>query len=84
MPEPKDVKAGDPCPQCGGEFAVDHVQAPDRLIARKTRNALNPNAAARFTAHVKEKTDEQGVIHCCTICGYRARFQPTKSTKRAA
>jgi hypothetical protein len=67
---------GDPCPQCGGAFIVDETQRPDVLIERKRRNASIPSAAERFAEHVTEKAAKHGVIHRCTGCGYRDRFQP--------
>jgi len=83
MPKTKELAAGDPCPTCGGDLRVDHLQAPDALIDRKTRNALNANAAARFEKHVREKADESGVIHVCNSCGYRARLQAKGKGKAA-
>jgi len=64
----------DACPQCGGAFVVDETQAPDRLIARKKRNAASPAVAERFAEAVRAKVADSGVIHRCVACGYRSRF----------
>lgn len=69
------VKAGDACPQCGGAFVLDAAQAPAGLIDRHARNSHMPAQAARFATAVREKADEVGLIHRCTSCDYRARFQ---------
>lgn len=76
MDDVNELKAGDPCPVCKGEFVVDERQAPDTLIDRKKRNAAIPAAAARFAEQTREKAEKFGVIHRCVSCGYRARFHP--------
>jgi hypothetical protein len=83
MAPTKELKAGDACPTCGGDFAVDPRQAPDTLIARKTKNTMNPASTARFAVAVQEKAEAFGLIHQCTACGYRARFA-VKKAKAAA
>jgi predicted RNA-binding Zn-ribbon protein involved in translation (DUF1610 family) len=79
MEKIKEIKAGDPCPSCGGEFVVDEQQDPGRMIDRVRRNAANPAAAERFATATLEKAAEHGLIHRCVSCGYRSRFQPKKS-----
>lgn len=84
MGKGKKVEAGDPCPQCGGTFVVDPAQEPEKLIDRVSRNAQNDPAAARFASQVREKAEEHGLIHVCTVCSYRSRFQPAAVDERAA
>lgn len=76
----KELKAGDSCP-CGGDFVIDKEQSPETLIDRKTRNAVNPSAAARFADRVREKVEEHGLIHKCLECGYRTRFKVSGKAK---
>jgi hypothetical protein len=76
MAKTKDRKAGEPCPNCGGDFVVDERQRPETLIARKRVNAAIPANAERIAAAVTAKAAEFGVIHRCIGCGYRERFQP--------
>lgn len=71
-----ELKAGDPCPNCGGTMVVDEAQKPATLKDRNARNAHNSAQAARFAARVDEKAEEFGIIHKCERCGYRARYQP--------
>lgn len=78
MKEGKPIKAGDPCPSCGGEFVIDEHQDPARVIERKRRNAMIPATVARFTEAVLEKAQEHGIIHRCTTCNYRSRFKPAR------
>lgn len=86
MADPKDLQAGDPCPICGGDFAVDETQLPDRVIDRMRKNAAKPEVAERYAQQVREKTEEHGVLHACARCGYRHRFplegDPPKGKKR--
>lgn len=79
----KEVKAGDPCPQCGGTMVPDPAQAPDKLKERHSLNSHSPNEAARYAERVDRKAADAGIIYKCSLCGYRARFQPAaaKPTK---
>lgn len=73
------LHAGDPCPICGGDFAPDPEQDPERLIEAKHLNSPNPDAAARYERRSMEKADREGVIHKCVRCGYRARFKTAEA-----
>lgn len=83
MSDPRELKAGDPCPTCGGALTLDPRQDPAALIARHTRNADSPPAAARYKDAVEAKVAEFGLIHRCAGCGYQARL-PTARRKPAA
>ena len=72
------LKAGDKCPHCSGDFAIDPTQAPERLIDHRKRNAASPAVAARYAEQVQEKAERFGVIHKCSGCGYRSRFAPAE------
>lgn len=76
MAKPTEVKAGDACPQCGGTFVLDPSQNPDTLIDRVKRNAQNDQAAARYADATRAKAEDHGLIHMCSVCGYRSRFHP--------
>ena len=88
MTEPKELKAGDPCPSCGGDLVVDRAQHPDVIIDRHRRvNPTNPALCAAYERDTREKAAASGVIHKCTSCGYQARFAEASSkgpAKRAA
>lgn len=77
--ETKHLKAGDPCPACGGELAVDLAQLPETVIDRRRRNTAKPEVAARFAEATQEKAEEFGLIHKCRTCGYVARLHPKKA-----
>lgn len=79
-----ELKAGDPCPNCGGTMVVDEAQRPDILKERHARNSHQPAQAARFAARVDEKAEEFGIIHKCERCGYRARYKlpPAQAERR--
>lgn len=84
MAKSKVVSAGDACPQCGGTFVLDPSQNPDVLIDRVKRNAQNDPAAARYADQTRAKADEHGLIHMCSVCGYRSRFHPADAKPAAA
>ncbi len=84
MPEAKELKPGDPCPNCANELKLDPRQLPDTLIDRHKRNADRPDVASRYAEQVRAKADEFGLIHTCGTCGYQARFQVKRSKKEAA
>jgi len=75
MDKDTELKAGDPCPNCGGEMVPNAAQDPARLGELKKKNSPNPAAAARFADNVKEKADRFGLIYTCTRCGYSARLK---------
>ena len=75
MTEAVEVTAGDTCPIDGGTFVPDLAQDPETLIDRHTRNANSRFEAAQFAERMRAKVADTGVIHKCTTCGYRARFQ---------
>src|SRR5918996_5640387 len=74
MPEPKELQAGDDCPNCGGELAVDRSLHPDAYLEHKRRTRQSDTRFAQLERDVREKADEFGVIHTCIRCGYQARF----------
>jgi Zn-finger nucleic acid-binding protein len=78
-----ELKAGDPCPQCGGTFVPDPEQDPKRLVERHSLNSPSPFVAARYKERVDAKVEEFGLIHKCTNCGYRARFHAADVKKDA-
>lgn len=78
----KAVKAGDQCPIDGGAFVVDVEQHPDTLVHSKQLNEVMTGAAARFERIARAKADEEGVIHKCVTCGYRARFKDDDQEQR--
>jgi len=78
MAKKDEVKAGDACPQCGGAFVLDPSQDVEKLIDRVKRNAQNDQAAARYADQARAKAEEHGLIHMCSVCGYRSRFQPAE------
>lgn len=84
MPEQKDLKAGDACPNCGGKLALNRAQHPDTLIDHQKRTSDRPDLAARYAEQVKAKADEFGLIHTCAGCGYSARLKAPAPAARAA
>lgn len=79
MSESRELKAGDPCPKCGGGFQVNQAQHPDTLIEHHRRvNPTNPELHGAYRRRTEEKARESGIIHGCTGCGYQARYQPKK------
>ncbi len=75
MAGPKELKHGDPCPNCGGDLTVDPRADPTTLAERHARNADKPDAAARYAAHVHETVAEHGLLYSCGRCPYQARFK---------
>jgi len=75
MTESKELKAGDPCPACGGELVVDRAQHPDVAIERHRKvNPTNPALCLAYERDTRDKAAASGVIHTCARCGYQARF----------
>lgn len=75
MTESKELKAGDPCPSCGGDLVVDRAQHPDVIIERHRKvNPTNPALCVAYERDTKDKAAASGVIHACASCGYQARF----------
>lgn len=74
MPEPKELQAGDDCPNCGGELVVDQRLHPDTFLEEKRRTRQSDARFAQLERDVREKADEFGVIHTCPTCGYQARL----------
>jgi Zn ribbon nucleic-acid-binding protein len=72
--EPKELTAGDPCPNCAGTMRVD--QAQHRHAHRSPQAQRGQSAvAARFAEQVKAKAEDKGLIHTCIGCGYQARYK---------
>ena len=84
MPQPKELKPGDPSPVSGATMVLDYTQHPDTLIDRHTRNAHSPDVAARYAARVREKVAEHGLLYVDPVSGYRARFKAADSDRGAA
>lgn len=71
-PEPK---LGDPCPQCGGEFASARVPTAEERKKVEDRDSLTvypPNTDTATQDHI----DEFGVLHTCRDCHYVTRIKP--------
>ena len=86
MPEPKELQAGDDCPNCGGTMAPDKRFDPERYLEQKKRTRQSDTRFARLAEDVREKAAELGVIHSCTSpgCGYQARLKANGKPSRTA
>lgn len=78
-----EVQAGDPCPQCGGQF-VEH-RAPTDAEARA---AADPEKRQPLPYRVdtadQATRDELGALHECETCHYRSRFKLPAAADDAA
>ena len=79
MPDPKVLKKGDPCPNCGGELKP----APTMTVEQhaKAYDRENPSSMPSHydTAHPDVRADLGDLFRCAT-CGYQARFKADKNT----
>jgi hypothetical protein len=77
------VQAGDPCPQCGGQF-VEH-RAPTDAEARAAADPekRQPLPFRVDTADAATR-DELGALHECETCHYRSRFKSAAAADDAA
>src|SRR5436309_15151607 len=75
---PKELKRGDPCPNCRGEFKPAYVPTDEEFA--RAFDKENPVALplGADTAP-KAQRDELGELHRCTNCGYQARFPREKN-----
>lgn len=76
MAETKELKRGDACPNCGGEFAPLLSQQSAALVDHHKRVAANPSASARYAEQLEEKVRVAGELEACRDCGYQHRFGP--------
>jgi len=83
MSEPKELKPGDACPVCGGDFAPDLSQHSAALIDHHKRVAAQPAASARYAEIVAEKIRTSGELQKCRDCGYQTRFGPETTSSSA-
>jgi hypothetical protein len=75
MKDATELKAGDPCPSCGGEMVVDRAQHPDVAIEHHRKvNPTNPAVCVAYERDTRDKAAASGVIHACRSCRYQARF----------
>jgi ssDNA-binding Zn-finger/Zn-ribbon topoisomerase 1 len=74
MSDEKKLKAGDPCPTCGGALVLDATLHPDRVIEKHGKVAASPHAHARFAETIRAKAAADGLIHTCETCAYQSRF----------
>ena len=74
MQEPKELRAGEPCPNCTGDLKPAPVPTDEQLV--KLQDKENPITLARQydTASAAQRAD-LGVLHRCVECGYQARFK---------
>lgn len=70
----KELKAGDPCPACGGDLKAAAVATDDQY--RRAFDKENPQALppGMDTANPDNRA-ELGALHRCGGCGYQARFK---------
>lgn len=80
--EPKDLKRGDTCPNCGGSFKAARVPT-DADFARAT-DRENPQALPgnSDTASPAQRA-ELGALHRCQSCEYATRFVVEKPAPAA-
>lgn len=79
-PQPK---AGEPCPQCGGEFKAMRVPTPEEFAAFMNKETTHNLPPGSDTA-TPEQIAEFGVLHVCQTCGYRTRILPTPADQAPA
>lgn len=78
----KELKRGDPCPNCRGELKPAYVPTDEefaRAVDKENPVALPLGAD---TANTKQR-EELGELHRCTTCGYQARFPQTTNGGQA-
>jgi predicted RNA-binding Zn-ribbon protein involved in translation (DUF1610 family) len=75
MDKNTELKAGDPCPNCGGQLAPNPRQSSERLIANHRAVAHDSRVTQDYERRVREKVAEHGELYSCTTCGYMARFK---------
>jgi len=73
MKQPTELKKGDRCPNCGGQF----VEAPTPTKEQRERAADRENPE-QLPPHYDSATESQreqlGALYKCGSCGYKARF----------
>lgn len=84
MPEPKPVKAGDPCPNCGEALKPAPFPSPELYAAARDRE--NPRTLpAHYDTATVEQHRELGTLYRCA-CGYVTRIlgaEPSSSSEAA-
>lgn len=73
MDKPVEVKAGDPCPVCGGELKAAPVPTDEQFA--KAGDRENPVYLPQgYDTAPKAVREEHGALHKCVDCGYKTRF----------
>lgn len=80
----KELKPGDPCPNCGGDFTPAPVPTDAQREAAKPH--LGSDTYTPIPPHYDtmppEDVAEFGALHVCRSCGYNTRFK-AKAAKPA-
>lgn len=87
MKKPTELKAGDRCPNCGGEFVAAPTPTPEQR--QKAGDRENPE---QLPPHFDSATDLQreqlGALFKCSSCGYKTRLplqaKPAAGSSRQA
>lgn len=77
----KDLKRGDPCPACGGEFRDAPVPTDAQRAEAARKEDPTPIPPHMDTASPEFRAEYGGLARC-TSCSYQTRF-PLKAAKPA-
>ena len=77
--DPKELKKGDPCPNCGGELKPLPAMSPEEHARAYGRESQEGRPEGVDTASPSQR-EALGELHKCA-CGYQARFADKKKSK---
>lgn len=73
MAQPRELKKGDRCPNCGGQF--EEAQVPTAKERAAATNRDNPiDLPPHYDNASEDQRNELGALYRCERCGYKTRF----------
>ena len=73
MNKTTELKPGDPCPSCAGDFKPARVPTAEQRARFEDRELREPFPAGTDTASAAQR-EALGALYVCRDCGYQTRF----------